>query len=232
MIWSYVIDVFYVLAAVSVVVLFTAKGFVASVSRFGRYIAAAITTYTFGPRLSDFLYERWFFPWISRPVADRIANFLNKTVGAVDMDGLVDALPIIVRKFANADALKEKYGAAVNNIDSFSSEVARTVSAPPAGLFSNLLAYVAIFLVSLLVFGLLFLLLGKLFEAVPALNAVNRVLGFALGLLSAFLTLAIITWLLGVLFGLFASSGRLSEFAEGSYIFRYFKNLNFFNLFH
>lgn len=232
MIWSYVIDIFYVLAAISVVVLFTTKGFVASVSRFGRYIAAAITTYTFGPRLSDFFYERWFFPWISRPVADRVSNFLNNTIGAVDMDGVVDSLPVLVRKFANADALREKYGAAVDNIDSFSKEVARTVSAPPAGLLSNLLAYVAIFLVSLLVFGLLFLLLDKMFDAIPALNVLNRILGFALGLLSAFLALAVITWLLGVLFGLFAPGERFAAFAEGSHIFGYFKELNFFNLFH
>ena len=45
MIWSYVLDILYILAAVFVVILFTSKGFVASVSRFGKYIASAILTY-------------------------------------------------------------------------------------------------------------------------------------------------------------------------------------------
>ena len=232
MIWSYVLDILYILAAVFVVILFTSKGFVASVSRFGKYIASAILTYIFGPILSAFLYEKWIFPWIFRPVAERTAKFLHNTIGSVDMDGRVDSLPLLVRRFANADALKEKYGAAVGNIDSFSKELAETVSAPPAGLLSNLLAYIAVFLVSMLLLSVLFFLLEKLFEGVPALNAVNRFLGFLLGLLAAFLALAVITWLLGVLISLFASSGRLAALAENSHIFGYFKELNFFNLFH
>ena len=232
MILSYVLDILYILAAVFVVILFTSKGFVACISRFGKYIGAAILTYVFGPILSSFLYERWIFPWIFRPVAEKTAKFLHNTIGAVDMEGLVDSLPFLVRKFANADALKDKYGAAVDNIDSFSSEIAQTVSAPPASLLSNLLAYVAVFLVSVLLLSLLFFLLEKLFSGVPALSAVNRFLGFLLGLLAAFLALAVITWLLGVLISLFASGGRLSALAERSYIFGYFKELNFFNLFH
>lgn len=232
MILSYALDIFYILAAVFVVIFFTAKGFVACISRFGRYIGAAILTYVFGPILSGFLYEKWIFPWIFRPVTERIAKFLHNTMGAIDMDGLVDSLPLLVRKFANADALMEKYGAAVDNIDSFSSELSGMVSAPPASLLSNLLAYVAVFLVSVLLLSVLFFLLEKLFCGIPALNAVNRFFGFLLGLLAAFLVLAVITWLLGVLISLFASGGHLAALAERSYIFGYFKELNFFNLFH
>lgn len=232
MIWSYVLDIFYVLAAIFVVTLFATKGFVACVSRFGKYISAAILTYIFGPILSAFLYEKWIFPWIFRPVAEKIAKFLHNTIGSIDMDGLVDSLPLLVRRFANADALRDKYGAAVNNIDSFSAELSETVSAPPAGLLSNILAYVAVFFVSLLLLSVLFFLLEKLFGGVPALNAVNHFFGFLLGLLAAFLALAVVTWLLGVLISLFSSSVRLAALAESSRIFGYFKDLNFFNLFH
>ncbi len=232
MIWNCVVDILYVLTALAVIILFTARGFIASVFHFGRYIAASIITYSFGPLLSNFLYQKWIFRWIADPVSEKVENFLNNTVGSVDIDGLLDSLPVLVQKMADTDALKTKYGTAVDSFGQVAEDFSVSVSSPLASLISNILAYVAIFFLSLLIFKFLFFLLNKFFEAIPALNAINRILGALLGVLAAFLVLAGITWLLGVVVSLFASSGRFAELAEGSKIFGFFQNLNFFNLFH
>lgn len=232
MIWNYIIDILYILIAVAVVAVFAKRGFFSSVFYFGRYIAASILTYSFGPMLSSLLYDKWIFRWISVPVAEKVESFLNNTVGSVDIEGLIASLPVLVQKMADTEALTAKYGEATGNFGEVAHEFSETVSAPLAGLVSNLVAYVVIFLLSMLVLWAIFYLLNRFFESVPGLNRINHIFGALLGVLSAFLLLAGMTWLLGVIISLFASSGHLAALAEGSIIFGFFKNLNFFNLFH
>ena len=150
----------------------------------------------------------------------------------MNIEGLLDSLPALVQKMADTEALTEKYGAAVESFESVANDFSASVSAPLASLISNVLAYVAIFVLLVLILKLLFLLLNKIFDSVPVLKTINRILGAILGLLAAFLLLAAITWLLGVVISLFASSGHLARLAESSKVFGFFKNLNFFNLFH
>ena len=231
MLWNYIVDIAYILVALAIVILFAKKGFVESVFRFGRYIAAAIFTYFIGPTVSGFLYQKWIFHWIATPVANKIENFLNNTVGNVQIDNLVDSLPALVKKFVDTDALKEKYGATVESFGEIADEFSASVSAPLAGLISNVLAYISVFLLSLLVLGLLFLLLNKIFKTLPALHVANCILGAVFGVLAAFLTLSIVTWLVGLCISLFGSGERLALFTENSRVFGFFQNLNIFNLF-
>ncbi len=232
MIWNYAVDIFYVVLAIAIVVLFACKGFFAAIFHFGRYIAATVLAYTFGPMLSRFLYQKWIFSWIAVPVAEKVENFLNNTVGSVDIEGLVESLPALVKQFADVDALTAKYGATVDSFHEVAGDFSATLAAPLASLISNAIAYLAIFFVSVLLLKLLFFLLNKFFDAIPILKAINHILGAALGVLTAFLALAAITWLLGLLISLFAGSEWLLHLAENSKLFGVFQELNFFNLFH
>ena len=231
MVFNYVLDVIYVLAALAVVVLFAKRGFFSSVFHFGRYIAAAILTYIFAPMLSSFLYRKWIFRWIAVPVSERVENFLNNTVGSVDMDGLVNSLPRLVKRFADTDALKEKYGATVEGLGDAAWSFSETVSSPIATLLSNIVSYVAVFFLSILLLKLAFFFLNRFFTSVPLLKQTNRFLGALLGVLAAFLLLAGVTWVLGALIGLFGRGEWLAALSRGR-MFGFFQNLNFFNLFH
>lgn len=231
MIFNYAADVFYILAALIIVILFAYRGFFASVFHFGRYIAAAIISYSAGPVLSRFLYQKWIFFWIAAPVAQKVENFLNNTVGSVDIEGMVESLPTLVKKFADTEALYAKYGTAVDGFHTVAEEFSATVAAPLATLLSNIVAYAVIFFVSVLLLKLLSFLLDKFFDSIPLLNKINHFLGAILGVLAAFLALAGVTWLLGVLIGLFGNNEWLRSLAEHSKFFDFFEKLNFFNLF-
>ena len=232
MIVNYAVDIFYALVALIIVILFAYRGFFASVFHFGRYIASAIVAYSFGPALSRFLYEKWVFPGIAAPVAEKVENFLNNTMGSVDIEGLVETLPPLVKKFADVDALCAKYGAAVDSFHEVAEEFSSTVAAPLASLISNAIAYVVIFFAAVLLLKLLVFLLDKFFDSIPLLKAINHILGMLLGVLAAFLALAGITWLIGVLISLLGDHEWLRLFAEQSKLFGYFQELSFFNLFH
>ena len=232
MILNYAVDIFYVLVAILTVFLFSHRGLFASVFHFGRYIAAAMVTYSFGPAFSLFLYERWIFSWIAVPVAERVENFLNNPIGSVDINALVESLPVIIKKFADVDVLYEKYGVAADSFHEVASEFSSALAAPLATLISNALAYVLIFFAATLLLKLVFVLLNKFFESIPLLKAINHFLGALLGGFAAFLALAGITWVIGVLIGLFGDLEWLRLLAEQSVLFNYFQELSFFNLFH
>ena len=231
MILNYAADILYILVALAIVVLFAYRGFFASVFHFGGDIAATLIACSVGPALSRFLYQKWIFSWIAAPVAEKVENFLDNTVGSVDIEGMIESLPALVKKFVDTEALYAKYGSAADNFPAVSEEFSATVSAPLATLLSNILAYAAVFFVSILILKLLFLALDKFFRSIPILNKINHFLGAVFGILAAFLALAAITWLLGVLISFFGNNEWLHSLAEHSRLFGFFEKLNIFNLF-
>lgn len=227
----FVIDALYVILAVVTVIVFTKRGFIDSVFRFGRTIAAGILAYFFGPRLSDFIYEKLIYRGILGLVTEKIEAFLMSTAEAINIEGMIDALPFLVKQLIDADAIKEKYGVTEGNFEEIAADFAASVSQPISSLLSNLIAYVAVFFVALLLLWIVFKILDGLFK-LPGLNAINKVLGAILGVIAAGLLLAALTYVLGVLVGVFGSTSMLNQLVEASTFFRVFNNeISIFDLF-
>lgn len=227
----YVIDVLYIVVAVITVAVFIKRGFIESVFRFGRTITAGILAYFFGPRVSDVIYEKLVYRGIFDWVTERVEAFLTSTAEAVNLDGLIDSLPFLVKQLIDAEAIKEKYGVEGGSFDAVASDFAASVSEPISSLLSNLLAYTLVFFAALLVLFLLFKILDGLFK-LPILNAINKTLGALLGVLAAALLLAALTYVLGVLVGIFGSTSMLNQLVEASKFFRLFNNeISIFELF-
>ncbi len=229
-IFSYLADILYIVLAVTTVVVFTKRGFVDSAYRYGRTVFAAIITYFVGPHVSALLYEKFIYRGIYNWVFDKVDVFLQETVGTVDVQGLIDSLPFLVRQLVDREAMEAKYGSA-ESLELVAQDVSDFVAHPFASLLSNLIAYVAVFFLAKLVLMVVFKVLDFVFK-MPILNAVNKLLGFAFGLISAGILLAIITYVLGILVGIFGSTGFLNELTASSRIYGFFHNLSIFDLFH
>ena len=228
---KYAIDGAYVILAIVTVAVFTKRGFIASVFRFGRPITSAILAYFFGPRVSEIIYERFVYRGILGWVSARVEKALTATAEALDIDGVIDSLPFLVKQLIDADALKEKYGMESGGLQIMASEFAETVSHPLASLLSNLLAYAAVYFVAMLVLLVLFKILDGLFK-LPILTGINKTLGALLGILAACFLLAAITYILGVLVGVFGSASMLNQLVETSSLFRLFNNeISIYDLF-
>lgn len=228
---QYVIDALYVVLAVITVVVFTKRGFIESVFRSGRMIAAAILAYFFGPRLSAVIYERWIYQGITGWVTEKIEDVLQSTAEAVNVDGMIESLPFLVKQLIDADAIKEKYSVEGSSIEAIAADFSANVSQPLSSLLSNLIAYTVIFLVSLLALWIVFKILDGIFK-LPVLNAINKTLGFILGVVAAGLLMAAFTYVLGILVGIFGSTSMLKELVELSHFFRIFNSeISIFELF-
>ncbi len=220
---KYSIDAAYIILAVVTVVIFTKRGFVASVFRYGRTVTSAVLAYFFGPRVSEIVYERMVYQGVLEWVTARVNAVLTATAEAINIDGVIDSLPFLVKQFIDADALKEKYGMASGGFENVAAEFSESVAQPLSSMLSNLIAYAAVFFASMLVLFVVFKILNAIFK-LPGLNAINRALGMVLGIFAACFLLAAITYILGVLVGIFGSMSTLNQLVETSYLFRLFNN--------
>lgn len=228
--WNYLIDIIYVAVAVTVIAIFTKRGFIESLFRSGRAIVAGLICYLVGPVVSDALYEGWIYDGIFSWVFERVETFLQNTVGAVNVDGMIDSLPLLVRQLVDANTLREKFGVTDGDVQEMAAEFSETAAKPLASLLSNLLAYVLVFLAAMLLLLILFKILDAIFK-MPILNAINHTLGFILGASAAFLLLAVVTYLAGLVAGVFGSTDILNGLREMSFCFRWFDDLSIFSLF-
>ncbi len=227
-IFNYVIDLVYVALAVITLIVFYKRGFIDSVFRFGRVIFAGILAYLIGPSVGEWLKTKYIYGWINDWVSEKVSSFLNNTAGAVDIGGLIDQLPFLVRQLVNKEELVEKYsGEALENV---ASDFAQSAAQPLASLLSNLIAYIAVYFLALLVLFLVFKALDLL-SKLPVLNAINKILGLIFGAIAAFLLLALVTYILGIFVGIIGSANQLTELVASSRLFRFFNGISLFNLF-
>ena len=227
---EYAVDLLYMILAVVTVAIFTKRGFIESVFRFGRSITAGVICYFAGPHVSKLIYDKLIYRGIVDFVSEKVEQFLINAVGSVDVQSLIDGLPFFVKQLVDRESMEAKYGNAVGNFEAVAHDFAETVSQPLASLLSNLIAYVLVFLASMLLLFILFKVLDGIFK-LPILNAINKTLGFIFGVLATCLLLAAITFLLGVLVGILGSTSTLKQLIEMSHLFRFFNNLSIFDLF-
>ena len=227
---NFLIDFVYILVAAVTVIIFTKRGFIETAFRFGRMIMAGLICYFTGPFFSKLIYEKWIYNSIFDMVSEKTRNVISQTAGSINVQELVDNLPFFVRQLVERDDVTEKYGSVLTNFEAVADDFAQTVSRPISSLVSNLIAYVVVFLASLVLLFVLFKLLNGIFK-LPVLNGINKTLGFLLGIVASVLLMAAITLLLGALIGILASADTLRRMVEASYLFGFFNKLSLFNLF-
>ena len=224
------VDAAYVALAVIIIVFFTKRGFIDSLYRYGRTILAGVASFLLGPPVSKLVYEKWIYPWIFGLVSDKSHAVVSNTAEAIDLQALIDGLPFFVKKLVDREAIEAKYGNMEGELHGVVEDFSANVSSPLSWLLSNLIAYVAVFLLALLALFLIFKILDVVFK-LPVLRHLNRILGFIFGVLSAFVVLAAITFLLGVAVSLFGSGSLLRRLIGSSYLFRFFNYISIFDLF-
>ena len=227
---SYIIDVVFLLAAIITIIIFTKRGFVKSILNRGKILVSVILTCIFGKTVGELLYTRIFFGRICNWMNSKISTAFASLTDKINVETLTDELPFVVRHFVSPEAIKAQYGTVIYNTQNTAMEIAELVSAPIARLISNFVAYIAVFVLAIL----LLLVFGGLLDAttkLPIINGTNKFLGFLLGALAAFVLLSSITYILSLFIGIFGNVIALENLTETSYLFGFFRKIHLFNLF-
>lgn len=224
---KYLVDVIYVVIAAVTVIVFAKRGFFESVFRFGRHIAAGLISYLVGPTVSAFISEKWIYNGISDIVSKSVETFLVNAAESFDLAALIESLPFLVKQFVDPAVLEAQYGATVENFGAVAHDFAASVATPLANILSNLIAYAAVYLVAMLALWVVFKVLNGIFK-LPGLSFINGALGAVLGVITAILMLAALTWILTFLLGVVGAESPISQYVEPSRLFAFFRKWELF----
>lgn len=227
---KYLVDLVYIALAVITVLVFTKRGFVESVFKYGRSIMAGILTFIFGPVVGEVIYAKFVYNGVHGWVSGKLSQLLHSAADKVDVDAMIEELPFLVKQFLNPDDIKARFGDTITDIELSVQEFAATVAEPLSNAISNLIAYVVVFLAALL----LLMIFGKVLNLIvqlPILRTINTVLGFIVGVGAAVLLLASITYVLSLIISVFGDILSLQTLSSTSFLFGLFDKLHLFNLF-
>lgn len=184
------VDIFFVLAAIIIIVVSTKRGFIKNVIRLISFILAVVLSVAFCPYLADIISEKWLDEKIGDMVYEQVASLAQREGGeSYDIASLFDSeqqdfMELLERFGVDTEKLAENFKAISEGTESTVRELADKVSDSIVSGLSNILAFLAIFIVLSIVFGIIAWIL-ELVARLPVLKQLNGILGFVCGVVLA-----------------------------------------------
>ena len=177
----WIIDALFLLVGATMVFEGVRRGFFKAIFDYLKFVLAIATAYLLGGQVAALLHGRF----IATPVRDfvhaRFSAFYATSSGAAAEEAL-EALPsFLVTEEVRANVLAAAGAGGTELVDTITASVAPTISQ----VIANITGYLLTFVLALIGFAIAAYFLGKLTDSLRFLDRINRLLGGALGLISA-----------------------------------------------
>ena len=210
---SLVIDILLIAVAVLCIWLGCVRGFIKSVMSFGSLLIALLITLSFHDPLAGFINDRFVEPAVTNGIRTGISDMIQAGTKQLDLKEMVANTPeafrsILERFNCDPEGLAEYYDKELDHLgeEEALDGLSKKIGAPTAAGISKIIAIVALFIVSYLILKLITMLLDLIFK-LPILKTLNTFFGAVFGVLSALLTV----WILSnVILGLIGPLGSLN----------------------
>lgn len=189
-----IFDVIAVVIFVFTVISCRNKGFMSSFLGTIKVALAIVISYVFMPTVSYYFRTGFVEKLITGSVTDRLHSLASSAQEGFNLEKLFADMPtefgdILTRYGADADTLSERFGnmteAAENNL----TDLAQTITYPVVKSVSNILAYAALFVGSLIILSIVIKIIGLVMK-LPVLKGIDRTLGLVFGVISG----ALLVW--------------------------------------
>lgn len=221
------IDVILAAIIAAVVIGAVKRGFIRSVFQLGSTVAAIVIAVIFYKELSDYFLNAFVLEKTTEYIGGFLENFAADISSAADFSAIAAALPEQVHSTAellgiNVEEVLEKYISADSLIST--DALSESISLSVAIVISNILAFAALFLGSLIVLNLVCFILDKLAK-LPLLNGTNRFLGLIFGALEGVvlgMVLAKVMEALCSAYGALNPEFTFTDLANNTYVAKFF----------
>jgi len=206
-------------AVVAVFALIVAISTYRGLASYAKGILALICTFLicriFGGMVGEWLDDAFFGEIFSNKVNDILTDTLGNAASSVKADELFASIPGFFKSLlgaAGADiaGIEEYMANFEGNFAESIGLMADKIAAPISAFVSSLVGYILLFIVAFFAAKILSFLLVKLME-LPVLSTVNRVGGFALGLVAAYIVCWLGCSLGGIVVGFIAPETNLAD---------------------
>ncbi|MBR0303592.1 MAG: CvpA family protein [Clostridia bacterium] len=188
-----IIDIILLIIAAIIIVFCWKNGFVKSVLGLACNVVAVVAAYAFTPAVSEFICERFFLDKVSSAIAATVRSAASSEAG-VNVGSFLTEIP------NSLQGTLEKFNISDDALQGFISKtmpeagedgvrsVADYIAEPTSRMLSNAVAFVLIFVVSLIVLRLVSKLILVIFKA-PIIEKVDKTAGLILGVFNALIIL-------------------------------------------
>ncbi len=191
-----ILDLIILAVFVLIVVIDAKRGFIKAFLHMIASVVALIVAYAFTPALGGLIRDGWIIGGIKSGIASTLRSLAETGSGSYNLESLLSNsfFGSIVERFgADGSVLRESAAGQTAADGSAVDALAEKIAEPVAGVISNVLAFLILFIGTILLIRLLTFILDR-FAQLPAIEAVNRFFGFALGLVTAL----IVAWALSM----------------------------------
>lgn len=238
MTYSLILDIIIIIIAAIAIFRGAIKGFITTVFDMFTFVAAIALAAIFKNPVAQYIMNTPIFESTKSRIAQQLCNSIKNAGENLSSE---EVLAAFEEDNAALIGIIEKFGGDMSSVRNYVSDyVAQTgdnlaeslsqfIMEPAANVCSQVLAFLAIFLLSLLALWILHKLLNAIFR-LPILKQVNKIFGFLIGVIAGYLYASLLVALAcpilenPELFG-FALP---DSFIENSYIFSYLKDNNIF----
>lgn len=182
------IDLILVAVAIFLIIRCAMKGFIKSVIDFAKIVLAFLLAYMLGGAMGTWLCDAFIHEPVYNAVHEKIEAVYEEKTDGLDADAVMEELP----SFVLTDEVKAKLEAAEGDGEAIVASMSETVARPISELISSIVGYVLVFVLALIGLLIVAAILSKLSEQIRILGALNTGLGALLGLLIAFVVIAVV----------------------------------------
>ena len=171
------------------VLIYAKRGFIKTVLKFAKTLLAFLMASLLGSRVGAALCNAFIGEKVRASVFDKILAMYENTAGGLQADAVMSEFP----GFLQTESVREALLASEGKGEVMVQNVTDAIATPIATAISNILGYILVFVVSLIVFSIATIFLGKLVEKIPVIGRINSVLGGVLGFAVALLILFVVS---------------------------------------
>ncbi len=186
---SLVFDGIILLVCVTSVILGAKRGFIKSVMGVFTLVAALFLAYAFTPAVSQYIHDSEWIENVSDSIGDTIKSLSRNDEGTFNLEKMFQDMPdafqqIIDRYNADEGTLSQTAPVHPQAEESAVDTLSEMIAAPVVNVISDVLAFLLIFIASVIVLKLLTWILDLIFQ-LPVLKTANTFLGLLVGVVIA-----------------------------------------------
>lgn len=230
---SMILDLVIIVIAIITVVTAAKRGFVKSVARIATAGISFFAAYNFSGRLGSIIYDKFLIGKFTDDVENTVNNLLVKAGENFNIAKLFEDMPEafteLLEKFGiDVETLIAKYGDITSGTSENVTDLSQSIASPVANATSVAIAFVGIFILSLITVSLAFKLIDLLCK-LPVLKTANGLLGGLSGVVLALFYIWIFAAIAVVVLNSItatSSSFVFSNTLENSFLLKFFFEFN------
>lgn len=230
---GWILDIALVAITLVTIAFYTFRGFIKSFLGSVKYVVALLIGYLLSKPIGSWISDNYMFEVIDSWLYSGFEKLLGQSGLQMNFEEFVDKLPNVLVSILNRVGFSwesiENSVLTQHNL----AEVSKSIATPVSMFISSAMAFIIIFLLSVLLLTISIFFLDKFFKA-KGLNRINKGLGFLFGCICAFVNLIVIcsaiTLILNVT-SIIDLTASVEKIKEQTIIYRLISNINIFSWF-